>query len=461
MKSKAIVLGLLASLLAASLVSCGSKSKTYTVTFKNYDASTLYTTTVNEGEDAVYKGVQPVKPSDTKNSYVFSGWDHALTSVLESFTTTAQYKAVDLGANDLTYEWRDDIKAYAVKKAEIKDDATTITISGTYDDGTHGKADVKVIGDSAFFGLDEVKHVVIPSSVTTIEKKAFSNCSGLLDIDIPSSVTAIGDKAFYTCPLIKSFSLSKNLSSLGEAAFASCQNLASFVVEAGSTILMTDGKGLYLLDGTNKTLVAYASANGDAYTVSEGTTAIADYACAYASLSSITIPSGVKSIGNWAFDSCQKLVWDTAKMFPSSLTTIGDYAFSNCTSLTDIELPETAKYVGAALFYQSSVKTAKFGSKITEIKERMFFSCPLESITINGNITFIGADAFHACELMEFSLPATISEIGASAFSECDKLETLNYASTKAKWAQVKLGANWKAQTFLSVVHCTDGDVTL
>jgi hypothetical protein len=461
MKSNAIVLGLLASLLAGGLVSCGTKSETYTVTFKNYDASTLYTAEVNKGEDAVYKGLKPVKPSDTKNSYVFSGWDHDLTAVSESFVTTAQYQAVALGANDLTYEWRDDIKAYAVKKAEIKDKATTITIASTYDDLTHGKADVKVIGDSAFFGLDDLKHVVIPDSVTAIEQKAFSNCSNLLDIAIPSSVTSIGDKAFYVCPLIKSFSLSKSLVSVGEASFASCQSLSSFVVEAGSTILSTDGKGLYLTDGANKTLVAYASANVDAYTVSDGTTAIADYACAYASVSSVTIPSGVKSIGSWAFDSCQKLVWDTTKMFPSSLTTIGDYAFSNCTSLTDIELPETAKYVGAAIFYQSSVKTAKFSSKITEIRERMFFSCPLESITINGNITFIGADAFHGCELMEFSLPASILEIGASAFSECDKLETLNYASTKVNWAKVKLGTNWKAQTFLSVVHCTDGDVTL
>jgi hypothetical protein len=41
--------------------------------------------------------------------------------------------------------------------------------------------------------------VTIPSSVTSIGKWAFADCSGLTSVTIPSSVTSIGDYAFYSC----------------------------------------------------------------------------------------------------------------------------------------------------------------------------------------------------------------------------------------------------------------------
>lgn len=41
--------------------------------------------------------------------------------------------------------------------------------------------------------------LVIPSSVTSIGDRAFSNCSGLTSINIPDGVTSIGDGAFNIC----------------------------------------------------------------------------------------------------------------------------------------------------------------------------------------------------------------------------------------------------------------------
>ena len=47
----------------------------YTVTFKNWDGTVLYTSTVRVGESAVYGGLTPTKPSDDTYNYTFSGWD--------------------------------------------------------------------------------------------------------------------------------------------------------------------------------------------------------------------------------------------------------------------------------------------------------------------------------------------------------------------------------------------------
>jgi hypothetical protein len=54
------------------------------------------------------------------------------------------------------------------------------------------------------------------------------------------------------------------------------------------------------------------------------------------SVTSITIPNSVTSIGGDAFYNCTAL---TSITIPNSVTSIGDYAFSGCTSLTNITAP--------------------------------------------------------------------------------------------------------------------------
>jgi len=67
----------------------------YTVTFKNYDGTVLYTVKVPEGGTAVYRGSTPYRSSTSsgyvQTSYTFSGWDMSLENVRRSFSTTAVF----------------------------------------------------------------------------------------------------------------------------------------------------------------------------------------------------------------------------------------------------------------------------------------------------------------------------------------------------------------------------------
>ena len=75
-------------------------------------------------------------------------------------------------------------------------------------------------------------------------------------------------------------------------------------------------------------------------TIQSGVTSIGDrtiYGCA--NLTSVTIPDSVTSIGIRAFFNCTNL---TSVTIPDSVTSIGDWAFAQCTSLANVTIPDSA-----------------------------------------------------------------------------------------------------------------------
>ena len=66
-------------------------------------------------------------------------------------------------------------------------------------------------------------------------------------------------------------------------------------------------------------------------------TGIADSAFAFCNLDSLSIPEGVETIGNNAFQECGNLV---SVDIPQSASFIGRYAFYGCSSLKTVSLPD-------------------------------------------------------------------------------------------------------------------------
>ena len=86
---------------------------------------------------------------------------------------------------------------------------------------------VTTINKLAFYNCDNFTSVTIPDSVTTIDYSAFFDCDGLTSITIPDSVTSIGDYAFYGCNNLEGVTIGDSVTGIGELAFYGCTNLTS------------------------------------------------------------------------------------------------------------------------------------------------------------------------------------------------------------------------------------------
>jgi len=120
------------------------------------------------------------------------------------------------------------------------------------------------------------------------------------------------------------------------------------------------------------------------------------------SLTSITIPNSVDSIGNGAFAGCSSL---TSITIPEGVTSIGEGAFYGCSSLTSIIIPEG----------------------VTSIGQQAFVDCrSLTSITMPEGVTSIGSEAFDDCSsLTSIKIPEGVTSIGDMAFLGCQNLKLL------------------------------------
>ncbi len=146
-------------------------------------------------------------------------------------------------------------------------------------------------------------------------------------------------------------------------------------------------------------------------------------------LTSLSLPSGITSIGWEAFSGCSGL---TSLSLPSGITSIDSEAFSGCSGLTSLSLPSGITSIGREAFSGCSGLTSlSLPSGLTSIDSEAFSGCSgLTSLSLPSGLTSIGHNAFSGCSgLTSLSLPSGITSIGGNAFSGCSGLTSLSFPS--------------------------------
>lgn len=246
-------------------------------------------------------------------------------------------------------------------------------------------------------------------------------------------------------------------------------NLWSLTWESGDCDVTLDGNTLTISkkagDG-NGAMAFYSTATGQPWNeskssiytvvVEEGVTNINQNCLAgIANLTTVTLPSTLTTISNYAFYNCHKLEnitlpenvagtlgssafkgcsKITSMDIPAGVTRIGDYAFEDCSGLTSVSLPDNLTQINTYAFHNCTALTSiTLPSKgALAIKNSAFEASGLTSITIPANVTFSSTIQywFKDCtSLSSVTLPSTWTSLPKNAFQGCTALTGITLPS--------------------------------
>lgn len=330
---------------------------------------------------------------------------------------------------------------------------------------------LKTIGESAFQLCTSMTTCNLPTGVTSIGKSAFESCSSLImDCVWPVAIPVVPENVFYDCRSMTSITLPEGITSIGEKAFyySGLQNIVvpSTVTTIGrSALTVYDGtKATIEFKGAddaapliyddyhcpaNTVLIdrditignapeGYELENGlfslaHTLTVGPHTTVLADGLCNKGKVAALNLSSATSlaTIGTNTFANNSTL---TTVTLPASVTTIGTKAFYNCTALKSVDM------------------SAATG--LTTIKESTFDECTeLSSLKLPEGLQTIGKAAFYRNSLTEVTIPSTVTVINEYAFdvmgSSNDIVSVTFSGNEKSRGSSLKIidAANFKSAT--------------
>ena len=317
------------------------------------------------------------------------------------------------------------------------------------------------------FASTGLKSVMIPTNVTSIERGAVAGCVGLMEVTIPDSVTDIGIDAFRGSGRIKFVTIPSNVRAISDHAFAVCGEMTTVTMRgerpsAPNNIFERCGKltsihvsakckswaGMAEWQGIplvfdDKVVVdgytwSYCARNGEAEIVAEKD---GKFACAVSPSpkGDVTIPStlggvSVTRIGQCAFKDCKGM---SSVKIPSTVKSFGSWGvFAGCSGLTSVVIPDGVKSIEECAFWGcSNLKSVTIPPSVTKISDAAFGCCGgLASLTIPPTVKELRTQVFFGCgALKSVTIPASVEKIGWAAFVYSGELKEIN-VDPQNKW---------------------------
>ena len=120
--------------------------------------------------------------------------------------------------------------------------------------------------------------------------------------------------------------------------------------------------------------------------------------------------------------------------FDNDVTAI-EGAFLGCTSLSEITIPDSVLSIGLNTFAGcTSLRSATLSNNITKIGQNAFYNCSaLQSITLPSRLTTLGQSAFESCSSLNDVYIKSSFDVGYKAFASCP-LDIRFYVDNLSIW---------------------------
>ncbi len=308
----------------------------------------------------------------------------------------------------------------------------------------------RLVAENAPFSFNELQYF---TGLTGIEERAFMETKNLTAITLPSSITSIGDYAFSGCGLYansdETIVIPEGVKRIGERAFEANPffefNLPASVTEIyGNTFLHCPMLSQINVSSDNP---VYENPLGRNSIVEKSTHTL------IVGGRQTDIVDGVKKIGPYAFCG-REFNWTVLEnnemVFPDSVVEIGEGAFYQCLGLKSIKLGSGLKSIGDMAFdacvelgyLPSNPKPLVIPGNVESIGKRAFNTCGIMLLTLENGVKTIGEQAFFSCSFLRtVEIPSSVESIGKEAFY-CEGFESIaDLAATPQPYAEEMLGS--------------------
>ena len=317
----------------------------------------------------------------------------------DTLTTLTADTRLFCGYNESGTSWRgfflkDYAFNYKVEQGgggEMQDTVTVNNIEYALD---HSKKEATVLGCAA--------------SLTKLDMPGTINAN-----NTNYTVVAVAEQAFYGNSKLTSASLPKTLKVLGKDAFRNVRNLNELKIEdlaAWCNVWMANGNANPIYNVFNSIQSKWGKVYFNGTQVS----------------TSLEIPASVNRIGR-SFYGFKTL---TSVTLPTGLKVLGDQSFANCINLPTVEIPSTVDSIGSAFWGCEKINNIVIPNGVVTLGASTFYGCKaLTDVKLNEGLKTIGSMTFTSCTaLTEIELPTTLTDIAGTAF-----MSSKNITSVKCK----------------------------